>query len=101
MAVGYAESQKTSGEPGTLVNNGIVAKTISNYVVRGKGPCVITYKGHDFNKRQLNLQIDEKKLSAINAACALGVRVHIGDSAEFCGLLCSGGNLFPSIPIKD
>lgn len=99
-AIGFAGTQKTSGEPGTLVNNGAVSKVLSDAIVRGEGPFVINYKGDDFNKRQLNLKVDEEMQAKVNAACALQLRVHIGKTAEFCGLLFAHGTLFPSIPRK-
>ncbi|UHK03121.1 MAG: RNA-dependent RNA polymerase [Sanya benyvirus 1] len=98
VAIGYAGTQKTSGEPGTLANNGVVSKCISNYQVRGEGDYSIVYKGDDFCKRQLNLKVITKHVDEVNAACALSLRVDISDSAEFCGLLFAYGHLFPSIP---
>lgn len=100
VAVGYAGTQKTSGEPGTLVNNGIVSKCVSNFIVRGDGPVCIIYKGDDFNKRQCNVQIDRTNETQVNAVCALGPRANIGRNSEFCGLTFCEGNLFPSIPRK-
>lgn len=100
VAVGTADTEKTSGEPGTLVNNGVVSKMNSNYQVEVDGPCVINYKGDDFNKRGLNPRVNKEHKDAIDAACAIKLRVDISDSAEFCGLLFSHGVLFPSIPRK-
>lgn len=95
-----AGTQKTSGEPGTLVNNGIVSKTISNYIIRGEGPCAIVYKGDDFAKRQCNLAVQQENLNKINAACALKLKINIGEGAEFCGLIVYKSVIFPSIPRK-
>lgn len=100
VAMGFAGTQKTSGEPGTLVNNGIVSKIASNYIVRGDGPVCIIYKGDDFNKRQCNLRIDDNARAAVDAACALGLRINIGPTSEFCGLIFADEFLFPSIPRK-
>ncbi|CAH0562778.1 unnamed protein product [Brassicogethes aeneus] len=100
VAIGFAGTQKTSGEPETLPNNGVVSKIASNFIVRGEGPVALIYKGDDFTKRQLNLAINESNREALNTACALGLRVDIADSTEFCGLMFSAGNLFPSIPRK-
>lgn len=99
-AMGFAGTQKTSGEPGTLVNNGVVSKVVSNAIVRGDGDAVVNYKGDDFNKRQLNLRVDAEMQTKINSACALQLRVSVSHSAEFCGLLFAHGTLFPSIPRK-
>lgn len=99
-AVGVAGFQKTSGEPGTLINNGIVSKIISNYVLRGQGPVGIVYKGDDFNKRQVGLKVDETRLAQVHASCPLKIRVAIQDDSEFCGLTFVGGALFPSLPRK-
>lgn len=60
-ASGVAGSQKTSGKPGTLLNNGIVSKVISNWLLRGEGPQVIIYKGDDFVKHQCELKLDENR----------------------------------------
>lgn len=100
VALGFAGTQKTSGEPGTLVNNGIVSKITSNFIVRGEGPCCVIYKGDDFNKRQLNLKINQDNKTRLEAACSLGLRITIADTSEFCGLMFSSGTLFPSIPRK-
>ncbi|UHR49697.1 MAG: RNA-dependent RNA polymerase [Guiyang benyvirus 2] len=100
VAIGFAGTQKTSGEPGTLKNNEAVSKVISNYVIRGDGPAAIVYKGDDFTKYQNNLAHVMERQEEVNAACALGLRVDIGESTEFCGLTFCDGELFPSIPRK-
>lgn len=100
IAVGFAGTQKTSGEPGTLVNNGLVSKIVSNFIVRGEGPVALVYKGDDFTKRQCNVQVNTANELAVNTACSLGLRVTIADSTDFCGLMFCDGALFPSIPRK-
>lgn len=100
VAIGFAGTQKTSGEPGTLKNNEAVTKVTSNYTVRGDGPVAIVYKGDDFTKHQNNLVHDKARQDEVNSACALGLKVQIGPSAEFCGLTFCDGELFPSIPRK-
>lgn len=96
-ASGVAGSQKTSGEPGTLLNNGIVSKVISNWLLRGDGPQVILYKGDDFVKHQCELKMDENRKKLLDSACALKIRVTIASGADFCGLILENGKMFPSI----
>lgn len=100
VALGRAGTQKTSGEPGTLVNNGVVSKTISHFLIDGDGGFVINYKGDDFNKRQLNVRLNKPNQDLIDGVCAVKLRVKISSTSEFCGLTYSGGNLLPSIPRK-
>ncbi|KAF5297209.1 hypothetical protein FQR65_LT19738 [Abscondita terminalis] len=100
VAIGLAGTQKTSGEPGTLVNNGVISKLISNYVIDGEGPQVTVYKGDDYTRRQLNLTHNLAKQSEVNSACTLGLRVTVANSTEFCGLMFADGALYPSIPRK-
>lgn len=97
---GRAGTQQTSGEPGTLYNNGVVARLISNWILRGQGPMVIIYKGDDFVKRQCNLYEDEDRRKALDQVCAIKLRVNITPGAEFCGLVLEGGFIFPSITRK-
>nr|QWC36506.1 polyprotein [Bemisia tabaci beny-like virus 6] len=97
---GRAGYQKTSGEPGTLVNNGIVSKVLSNFIIRGEGPVGIVYKGDDFNKRQCNLAVNEENKKIIESVCPLKLKVNISEGSEFCGLIVSDGYVFPSITRK-
>nr|UUG74030.1 MAG: hypothetical protein [Hubei Beny-like virus 1] len=97
---GRAGCQKTSGEPGTLVNNGIVSKVLSNFIIRGEGPVGIVYKGDDFNKRQCNLTVNEDNKKIIEAVCPLKLKVNISEGSEFCGLIVANGYVFPSISRK-
>lgn len=100
FVTGTAKTQKTSGEPGTLVNNGNVAKCISNWIVTGDGPHVTVYKGDDYAKKQCNLVLRQERLDLIYRACPLKIRVSISDEAEFCGLVLCGGFIFTSLPRK-
>lgn len=99
-ASGRADTQKTSGEPGTLFNNGVVSKCISNWLLRGEGPQVIIYKGDDFVKYQCNLEAIPERKAALDEVCALKIRINITDGADFCGLVLEGGYIFPSIVRK-
>jgi hypothetical protein len=99
-ASGHAGTQKTSGEPGTFFNNGVVSKTISNWLLRGVGPQAIVNKGDDFVKRQCNLQLDVDRKRALDVACGLRIRVNISDGADFCGLILEDGKVFPSVVRK-
>uniref|UniRef100_A0A1B6DRE7 Alphavirus-like MT domain-containing protein n=1 Tax=Clastoptera arizonana TaxID=38151 RepID=A0A1B6DRE7_9HEMI len=94
---GRSGYEKTSGEPGTLINNGIVQLLNADYVVEGDGPYAIVFKGDDFCKHQCNLRVNEERLAEINSACDLGLRVDITDDAEFCGLTVVGDCVFPAI----
>nr|QPL17790.1 replicase [Pistacia ribo-like virus] len=97
---GTAGTQKTSGEPGTLLNNGNVAKVVSNWVMTGDGPYVLIYKGDDYCRKQCNLEIRYERLDMLYKCCPLKLRVYITDQAEFCGLVVCDGFIFPSLPRK-
>lgn len=100
VALGYAGTQKTSGEPCTLGNNGIVSKIISFGIIDGQGPHVVVYKGDDFYIRQLNLTMNKDMYDSIVSACDIRLKVSIEHGAEFCGLIYADGHLFPSIHRK-
>jgi len=92
-----AKSEKTSGEPGTLVNNGIVSKVLSNAILRGLGPCIMTYKGDDFMKYQSQMKVDKDAQMAIEEYCPLRFTLHIREYGEFCGMTISSAGMLPNI----
>lgn len=89
--------EKASGEPGTLLNNGIVSKVISNYIIRGDGPKLCLYKGDDHNKIQMNLRIDEQRRKWIKQQCDIDFKLWVRPEGEFCGLLVTKENIVPNI----
>jgi len=89
--------EKTSGEPGTLTNNGNVSKVLSNAIVRGEGPCVLMSKGDDFDKYQLNLYVDKDAQETINKFCPLRLKVKIADAGEFCGYTITQDGFLPNL----
>jgi len=94
---GLCGDEKTSGEPGTLLNNGTVAKIFSNAIIRGEGPQCLIYKGDDFNKRQCNLRVDLEARAKIEGRCPLRLKVSISPDTEFCGLMLADGALVPGV----
>lgn len=94
------EYEKLSGEPGTLVNNGIVEKTVGNAVLRGCGPVVLIYKGDDLDKMQMDLEIDEELLIELKSFTVMRLRAHITDRGEFCGFIMNGSDVVPNIVRK-
>lgn len=99
-ASGRAGTQKTSGEPGTLFNNGVTSRCISNWLLRGVGPQVIIYKGDDFVKRQCCLETRQDRREKLDEVCSLKIRINISRGAEFCGLILEDGRIFPSVVRK-
>lgn len=99
-ASGRAGTQKTSGEPGTLFNNGVISRCISNWLLRGVGPQVIIYKGDDFVKRQCCLEARQDRREKLDEVCSLKIRINISRGAEFCGLILEDGRIFPSVVRK-
>ena len=92
---GVVKSAKTSGEPTTKENNGIVAKCMSNYVFNHRGPMVAVYKGDDFFVIGSS-GMNEGTLTRILSACDLKLRIKIGQDAEVCGFISTIGALHPS-----
>jgi hypothetical protein len=89
--------EKLSGEPGTLVNNGLICKTDTNYVMRGEGPVVLFYQGDDGNKMQSGIQVIKDRVDEIMHCSPIKLRAEIRDVAEFCGCLITSKGLFPNI----
>lgn len=97
---GRAGTQKTSGEPGKLFNNGVISRCISNWLLRGVGPQVIIYKGDDFVKRQCCLEARQDRREKLDEVCSLKIRINVSRGAEFCGLILEDGKIFPSVVRK-
>lgn len=91
------DHEKTSGEPGTLFNNGVVSKVCSNYMVRGKGPVVTVYKGDDHNKLQLALHIDEDRRKWVSQQCGIEFKLWVRKTGEFCGCLVTDKGIVPNM----
>lgn len=92
-----ADSEKTSGEPGTLLFNTIVAAIITNYVVRGHGSSIFVIKGDDGFKMQVGIAVDDNRYLEIKQFVNFELKIQIGDDAEFCGNAISGHKIVPSI----
>lgn len=88
--------EKASGEPGTLFNNGIVSKVCSNYIMRGKGPFVVLYKGDDYDKTQMDLKVDDMRLHWVKENTDIKFKFWIRRSGEFCGMLVTPEGLVPN-----
>lgn len=97
---GRCGREKTSGEPGTLLFNSIVAAVITNAVFRGEGPFCMAMKGDDGFKRQAKLAVDGAAIAAISKFTNLNVKASVGLSAEFCGYAIFGTQFVDSIPRK-
>lgn len=91
---------KTSGEPWTLANNGKLAKIFMNYILRGKGPSVIIYKGDDVDKMQMELKIDQDAYENMVWFTNLDSLVSITKYGEFCGMTLNEEGIFPNIMRK-
>lgn len=94
---GKCTFEKSSGEPGTKENNGLVAKVLSDYVIVGDGPYTITYKGDDFDKYQCNAKVDEERLAMLHTFTPLRLVIKIGMGTEFCGLSVAQEGIAPSM----
>jgi len=91
------KDSKTSGEPGTLLLNTIVAAVIANFLLRGDGPAAFAIKGDDGFKYQSNLSIDEQRKQEVLEHVNLEIKLNISGTAEFCGYAIAGGSFVPSV----
>ena len=97
VASGQGEFEKTSGEPGTLLNNESVDKVYSNHVLRGKGPMVVANKGDDYLKIQMCLAEDKERSARWKKYVTLNLRCMIGKEGEFCGFTVNSQGLTPNL----
>jgi hypothetical protein len=91
------EYEKTSGEPGTLINNEIVDKVNSSYLLDGVGPMIQVNKGDDYLKIQMALVANEAKKIELESYAPLKLRVTIKDEGEFCGFTISAMGFAPNV----
>lgn len=92
-----ARSEKTSGEPGTLLFNTMLSGPLSNYLLRGEGPSVMVIKGDDGYKKQCNLKVVEERRLEVAQHVQSGMKLSVGLGAEFCGNVIIDGQCYPSI----
>lgn len=105
QARGLAQAQvtgpKASGEPGTLFGNTALAKVVSNHLLRGEGPSMLSAKGDDFYKSQLNLELDEKRYAALRAIWPVDIQqIPSLDGSTFCGYIIYQNGLYPDLMKK-
>jgi len=94
---GTAGTEKTSGEPGTLLFNSVVNAVIMNFLLRGEGPQAVALKGDDGFKRQVNLKIDEVRRGRVAQYTRLQIKISFEDPAEFCGCVIGQGAMAPNL----
>jgi hypothetical protein len=99
-ATGRASTEKTSGEPFTLLGNTIVSAAISNYLFRGSGPVMLSIKGDDFWKRQVGIRPNISRVNQLAKCTRLKMKSYVSDSAEFVGYTIVGSDFIESIPRK-
>lgn len=97
VASGAGEYEKTSGEPGTLLNNESVDKVYSNHVLRGRGPMVVANKGDDYLKIQMCLAEDKERSARWKKYVTLNLRCMVGKEGEFCGFTVCSQGLTPNL----
>jgi len=95
---GYAGTEKTSGEPGTLFFNSIINALLLDYILDGEGPYALAIKGDDGYKRQVNLKIVDSRLNEVQQWTKLKMKAGFEDPAEFCGCVIGRGTMVVNIP---
>lgn len=83
--------EKTSGEPFTLLMNTVLSAVMTNFLLRGEGPCVLAIKGDDGFKRQANLKMHDQNYLMVSQYTNLKMKVQISNEAEFCGYVIKDG----------
>lgn len=94
---GTAGTEKTSGEPGTLLFNSIVNVVLMNYLLRGEGPVALAMKGDDGYKRQANLTLNLTRMKEYEQFCRMTIKISYEDPAEFCGCVIGQGSMAPNL----
>lgn len=94
---GRARSEKTSGEPGTLLYNSQLGGTVCNFSLRGIGQSTMEIQGDDAKKTQVGLKADAQALGSIANYSDFKLKVNIGKNQEFCGNVEIDGTLVPSV----
>jgi hypothetical protein len=97
---GKCNTEKTSGEPMTLLLNTLVSALLTSYLIRGQGPFMLICKGDDGFKRQMNQCIRQDRYAEISKFTNLKIKLSIGPEAEFCGFVIMDDNFIESIPRK-
>jgi hypothetical protein len=92
-----ARSEKTSGEPGTLLYNSQLGGSICNIVGRGIGPSTMELQGDDAKKTQVGIREDKEALGEISRYSDFKLKASIGTNQEFCGNVEIDGTLVPSV----
>lgn len=92
-----AASEKTSGEPGTLLFNSQLGGSICNYTIRGVGAVTLEVQGDDAKKTQVGLVVNNEAMKEIGTYSHFKLKVNIGNNQEFCGNVEIDGTLVPSI----
>jgi hypothetical protein len=90
-------SEKTSGEPGTLLYNSQLGGTVTDNAVVGLGPMTLDLQGDDAKKTQNCLTIDDSVLSGMRLYSEFKLKCEIGTNQEFCGNIEINGTLVPSV----
>lgn len=94
---GRCRSEKTSGEPGTLLYNSQLGGSVNNFVLRGVGPFTMAIQGDDAKKTQVGLVEDKEAMARIKKYSDFELKTKIGRNQEFCGCVEVEGTLVPSI----
>lgn len=95
VAMATGTTEKTSGEPGTLLFNSVLSAMLSNYILRGRGEFAMVIKGDDNNKWQLGLHVDEGRYAQLKAVCRYRMVAFTGQ-AEFCGKVVNPDGMYTS-----
>jgi hypothetical protein len=94
---GTAGTEKTSGEPGTLLFNSIVNVVLMNYLLRGEGPVAMAMKGDDGYKRQSNLKLNLVRMAEYESYSKMTIKISYDDPAEFCGCVIGRNSMAPNL----
>jgi len=93
---GVVRQAKPSGAPDTLGGNTRVSSRITNYIVRGRGPCMLVKKGDDHSKRQYGQRLDRDRARTLSLYSPIKLKVAVGDT-QFCGKTMTNAGLFDNI----
>jgi hypothetical protein len=88
---------KTSGQPLTLHENGVLTKLCEFHLVEVHGPQVLMYKGDDAVNVGVKCETSDERIEDIYKHVGLKMRAVIAPVAEFCGLLLTDRGLFPNL----
>lgn len=95
---GVSGETRPSGFPDTLTGNGIVARLIANWYIRGTGKKVLVSKGDDITVIQKFAHAISDNVWAIDLAVPnLKYSFKFGGDVEFCGLTFFKGQIVPNV----